>query len=100
MRRFIWLVFLPAGLAAQQPAVSPVLPRFLARQLNTTVSVWLFARPEVSLDVLRDRLATAGARVRVQSRWLPAVSADVPGDPLRALLRDPRPSPVHPRGRL
>src|SRR5881394_505455 len=100
MRRFIWLVFLPAGLAAQQPAVSPVLPRFLARQLDTTVSVWLFARPEVSLDVLRDRLATVGARVRVQSRWLHAVSADVPAAALRELLRDRQLRRIQPLGRF
>jgi len=100
MRRFIWLVFLPAGLAAQQPAVSPVLPRFLARQLDTTLSVWLFARPEVSLDVLRDRLATVGARVRVQSRWLHAVSADVPAAALRELLRDSQLRRIQPLGRF
>ena len=43
--RWFWIVFLPAGLAAQQPAVSPALPRLLGRIQDTTVSVWLFARP-------------------------------------------------------
>jgi len=89
MRRFIWLVFLPAGLAAQRPAVSPVLPRLLARIQDTTISVWLFARPTASLDAIGDRVAAAGGRVRVRSRWLHAVSADVPAAALRELLQDP-----------
>lgn len=100
MRRFIWLVFLPAGLAAQRPAVSPVLPRFLARQVDTTLSVWLFARPGVSLDALRVRLAAGGARVRVQSRWLNAVSADVPASVLRDLLGDRELQRIQPLGRF
>src|SRR6266699_3882047 len=88
MRRFIWLVFLPAVLAAQRPAVSPVLPRLLSRVQDTTVSVWLFARPTASLDTISARVAALGARVRVQSRWLHAVSADVPAAALRRLLED------------
>src|SRR5207247_10097457 len=88
MRRFIWLVFLPAGLAAQRPAVSPVLPRLLARVQDTTVSVWLFARPTASLETISQRATAAGARVRVRSRWLHAVSADVPAAPLRGLRED------------
>src|SRR6266550_3366000 len=78
MRRFIWLLFLPAGLAAQRPAVSPVLPRLLGRVQDTTISVWLFARPTVSLDTISARAAALGARVRVHSRWLHAVSAAAP----------------------
>ena len=100
MRRFIWLVFLPAGLAAQRPAVSPVLPRFLARQIDTTLSVWLFARPDASLDALRERLATQGVRVRVQSRWLHAVSADVSTAVLRDLLQDRELRRIQPLGRF
>jgi hypothetical protein len=100
MRRFIWLVFLPAGLAAQRPAVSPVLPRLLARVQDTTVSVWLFARPTASLDSISDRVAAAGARVRVRSRWLHAISADVPAAVLRQLLQDRDLRRVQPLGRF
>src|SRR6266545_5004941 len=100
MRRFIWLVFLPAGLAAQRPAVSPVLPRLLGRVQDTTVSVWLFARPTASLDAISDRAAGAGARVRIRSRWLHAVSADVPAAALRQLLQDRDLRRIQPLGRF
>src|SRR6266850_123933 len=100
MRRFIWLVFLPAGLAAQRPAASPVLPRLLARVQDTTVSVWLFAQPAASLDKISDRAAALGARVRVRSRWLHAVSADVPAAALRQLLQERDLRRVQPLGRF
>src|SRR5947199_7630258 len=100
MRRFIWLVFLPAGLAAQRPAVSPVLPRLLARVQDTTVSVWLFARPTASLETISQRATAAGARVRVRSRWLHAVSADVPAAALRELLQDRDLRRIQPLGRF
>ena len=100
MRRFIWLVFLPAGLAAQRPAVSPVLPRLLSRVQDTTISVWLFARPTASLDAISERATAAGARVRVLSRWLHAVSADVPAAALRQLLQDRDLRRVQPLGRF
>jgi serine protease AprX len=100
MRRFIWLVFLPAGLAAQRPAVSPVLPRLLGRVPDTTISVWLFARPAASLAAISDRATAAGARVRVRSRWLHAVSADVPAAALRRLLEDRDLRRVQPLGRF
>ncbi len=102
MRRFFWLLFLPAGLAAQRPAVSPVLPRLLARRPDTTVSVWLFARPAASLDSVSARVAAAGgnARVRVVSRWLHAVSADVPAAALRQLLQDRDLRRIQPLGRF
>jgi hypothetical protein len=100
MRRFFWLVFLPVGLAAQRPAVSPVLPRLLSRVQDTTVSVWLFARPAASLDAISERVAAAGGRVRVRSRWLEAVSADVPAAALRRLLQDPDLRRIQPLGRF
>src|SRR2546426_9231288 len=100
MRRFIWLVFLPAGLAAQRPAVSPVLPRLLSRVQDTTISVWLFARPTPSLDAISERAAAVDARVRVRSSWLHAVSADVPAAALRQLLQDRDLRRVQPLGRF
>jgi len=100
VRRFVWLLLLPAGLAAQRPAVSPVLPRLLRRVQDTTISVWLFARPAASLDAISERVATAGGRVRVRSRWLHAVSVDVPAVVLRLLLQDSELRRVQPLGRF
>lgn len=100
MRRWLWLSLLPAGLAAQQPAVSPALPRLLSRVQDTTVSVWLFARPEASLEALGDRVAASGGRVRVRSRWLHAVSADVPATALRAFMQDQTLRRIQPLGRF
>jgi len=100
VRRFIWLVFLPAGLAAQRPAVSPVLPRLLSRVQDTTISVWLFAQPTASLDAISERATAAGARVRVRSSWLHAVSADVPAAALRQLLQDRDLRRIQPLGRF
>ena len=100
MRRFMLVLFLPVTLAAQQPALSPALPRLLDRVQDTTVSVWLFARPGTSLERLSGRLAAAGARVRVKSRWLHAVSADVPSATLRTLRLDPTLRRIQPLGRF
>ena len=91
------LVALPAALAAQRPAVSAPLAR--AWQRDTTFTVWLFARPDVSLDTAAARLAVAGARVRARSRWLHAVSADVPAATLRALAQERRWRRIQPLGR-
>ena len=88
---------LPAALAAQRPAVSAPLAR--AWQRDTTFTVWLFARPGVSLDTAAARVATAGARVRTRSRWLHAVSADAPAATLRALAQDRTWRRIQPLGR-
>jgi hypothetical protein len=100
MRRWFWVFLLPAGLAAQQPAVSPALPRLLSRVQDTTVSVWLFAHPSASLDDVAQRVTAAGGRVRVRSRWLHAVSADVPAVALRGFLQDRALQRVQPLGRF
>lgn len=75
-----------AALRAQRPVLSPPLARVLGR--DTTVRVWLFARPEVPLEAAAARIAERGARVRVRSRWLHAVSADAPTAALRLLAGD------------
>ncbi len=79
---------LPAALAAQRPSLSPVLPRRWTH--DTVLAVWLFARPATSLDAAAAAVAAQGGRVRVRSRWLHAVSADVPSAGLQVLARDPR----------
>ena len=100
MRRLFWLVLLPAGLAAQRPAVSPMLPRVWQRTQDTTLSVWLFVRPEASLAAVSERAAALGARVRVQSRWLHAISVDAPTTALRVLAQDRNLRRIQPLGRF
>src|SRR5262245_43713213 len=100
MRRWFWLFFLPAGLAAQQPAVSPALPRLLSRVPDTTVSVWPFARPTGSLADFSPRVPAPGGLVRVRSRCPHAVSADVPAAALRGFLQDRELRRVQPLGRF
>ena len=46
-------------------------------QRDTTVAVWLMARPGYSLENVENLVQTLGGRVRHRSRWLWAVSADV-----------------------
>ncbi len=100
MRRLLWLAVLPASLSAQRPrpAVSPVLPRVWAR--DTVISVWLFVRPGVPLAAPVARAAALGARIRVRSRWLHAVSVDAPTAALRALALDPDLHRIQPLGRF
>ena len=100
MRRLLWLAFLPAGLAAQRPSVAPVFARVWQRAQDTTVSVWLFARPGVSLETLSDRASALGARIRVKSRWLHAISADAPTSALRVLAQDRDLRRIQPLGRF
>ncbi len=77
-----------------------MLPRLLSRVPDTTVSVWLFARPAASLEVIGARAGALGARIRVRSRWLHAVSADVPAAVLRQLLQDRDLRRIQPLGRF
>ena len=98
MRRLLWLALLPASLSAQRPAVSPVLPRVWAR--DTVISAWLFVRPGVPLTTTAARAATVGARVRVRSRWLHAISVDAPTAALRLLAQDRDLRRIQPLGRF
>ncbi len=102
MRRLFWLMLLPAGLAAQRPAVSPVLPRVWQRAQDTTLSAWLFLRPNASLVTVSDRVAAlgGGVRVRVRSRWLHAISVDAPASVLRTLAQDRDLRRIQPLGRF
>ncbi len=98
MRRLWWLALLPASLAAQRPTVSPALPRAWTR--DTTLSVWLFVRPGVSLADVTARARDAGVHIRTQSRWLHAVSADAPTPALRLLAQDRDLRRIQPLGRF
>jgi len=77
--------------------VSPVLPRMWQR--DTTLTVWLFVRPDVPLARAAARATAAGARLRVHSRWLHALGADVPTAALRQLARDALLRRIQPAGR-
>jgi subtilisin family serine protease len=98
VRRLLWLALLPASLSAQRPAVSPPLARVWSR--DTTISVWLFVRPGAPLEAAAARAAGLGARVRVRSRWLHAISVDAPTAALRALAQDPDLRRIQPLGRF
>jgi hypothetical protein len=77
-----------------------VLPRVWQRPQDTTLSVWLFVRPGVPLDSVAGRVAELGARMRVRSRWLHALSADAPSAALRILAQDRRLRRIQPLGRF
>lgn len=65
-----------AAAQAQQPTVSDALA--VLAQRDTTVIVWLMARPDRDLAELDDLVRTAGGTLRRRSRWLHAVSAQIP----------------------
>ena len=81
---------LAAGAAPGQVPrnVSGRLARAWARP-DTTVLVWIVADRDADLDRLAARVRLAGGVVRHQSRFVWAVSAEVPGGALPALAREP-----------
>ncbi|MBI4502229.1 MAG: S8 family serine peptidase [Gemmatimonadetes bacterium] len=68
---------LPFRLFGQQASLSPALSRALPP--DTVVAVWVFARPQYSLAQITSVVAGLGGRLRRESRWLHAVSADLSG---------------------
>lgn len=88
------LALLAAGVWAgaaqgQMPrTVSPRLARAWARP-DTAVLVWIIADRSTGLDSLSALVRRSGGRVRHQSRFLWAVSAQVPGVALPALAAAP-----------
>jgi subtilisin family serine protease len=80
------LIAVPFGAAhAQRPTVSPAVDRALAR--DTVVAVWLFLAPEATLEQAREAIEAAGGRVRRESVWLHAVSANIGAPALGELRR-------------
>jgi hypothetical protein len=75
----------PLRLAAQRPAVSA--PLALALRRDTTLTVWIFLRDDVTLAEGTRRAVAVGAGVRVSSRWLHAVSVTAPSAVLTLLSR-------------
>jgi hypothetical protein len=77
LRAVVVWALLPVATAAraQQPTISPSLANVLQR--DTTVAVWLMARPGYSLENVENLVLTLGGQVRHRSRWLWAVSADL-----------------------
>src|SRR5574342_649138 len=90
--RELWAIGLLAwtwpatSLVAQRPALSPPLAAALGH--DTTLTVWLFVRPDVSLVDASDRAAILGAGVRTTSRWLHALSARATTAVLTRLARE------------
>jgi len=80
------LALAAGGARAQAPST---LSRRLVRALDrdTTVRAWLIARPHADLAALAAAVRALGGRVRVTSRYINAVSADLPGTALRAATR-------------
>ena len=91
------LVVVPAALEAQRPSISPPLARILQR--DTTVTVWLFVRPDIPLGDAVQRITQAGGTVRVSSRWLHAVSARMRTGVVLAMSREPYLRRLQPVGR-
>jgi subtilisin family serine protease len=80
---------LPAPAAAQRN-LSPRLERAAAQA--GAVRVWVFAQPGATLPAIEAAVTARGGRLRQRSRFLHAVSAEVPGTALReiAALREVR----------
>src|SRR5512144_662807 len=102
-RRGLWAIGLLAWtvpatrLVAQRPALSPPLAAALGH--DTTLTVWLFVRPEVSLVDASARAALLGAGVRTTSRWLHALSARASTAILSRLARERWVRRLQPMGR-
>lgn len=84
-------------LNSQQPTVSPRVQELLTQ--DTLVTVWLFARPEATLEAVEALVQGAGGRTRRKSRWLHAVSARLNREGLErvsasSLLRHIQPTAV------
>ena len=92
------LLLAPASLGAQQATVSPFVERFLDR--DTTLTVWLFVRPERPLAEVTAMVTQAGGQVRSESRWLHAVSANLPTSALRSLRQRPELLRIQPVARF
>ena len=81
------LAVLAGGVSAQVPGtVSPRLQRALARP-DTTVLVWVIAKPAADLDAVAAAVRAAGGTVRHTSRFVHAVSARMPGGAVASLAR-------------
>ena len=72
---------------AQRATLSPKLQPVLDR--DTVVAVWVFVAPGRSLDEANQLVIDAGGAIRRRSRWLQALSADVPATSLSAMLSSP-----------
>jgi subtilisin family serine protease len=89
---------LPATrLTAQRPVVSPPLAAALSR--DTTFTVWLFVRTDMSIADASARAASLGAAVRTTSRWLHALSARASTAVLSRLARERWVRRLQPMGR-
>jgi hypothetical protein len=79
--------------------ISAPLARALTSGRDTTFTVWIFVRRDVSLADAAQRLRAAGVSPRTASRWLHAVSAGMPVQTLVALGRERWIGRIQPLGR-
>lgn len=86
----------PSSTTAQRPTVSPSLA---ARTGDTTITAWIFVRPDAALEDAARRIASLGGAIRTTSRWLHAVSAAAPVVVLGQLAREPWVKHLQPVGR-
>jgi hypothetical protein len=95
----LWLVAAATTkLPAQEPTVSSALGR--ADAADTVVRVWLFGRTGRTIDAVADAVRQLGGTVRHRSRWLHAVSADLPSGSLRLVRSRSELRHVQPVARL
>ncbi|HXV86918.1 MAG TPA: S8 family serine peptidase, partial [Gemmatimonadales bacterium] len=79
----LWLMMTAGPAWAQRPTVSAGLDRVF--QQDSVAPLWLFLRPDATPQQAADLVAAAGGRVRRQSEWLHAVSADLTSGALARL---------------
>src|SRR5262252_2520588 len=91
-------LLLASALSAQQATVSRYLGRAL--RIDTTVTVWLFARNQVSVPQLVSVVDQLGGRVRRRSEWLHAVSAEISSAALRSAQGRPEIRHIQPVARF
>jgi subtilisin family serine protease len=82
IRTTVLLTAAAAAATAQEPTISPALGGLADR--DTVAAIWFFARSDVSLEAATAAIGRLGGQPRRRSRWLHAVSADLPTSALRA----------------
>jgi len=84
------------ALQAQEPTVSAAVPA----AADTVLRVWCFARPGSGLDAVADAVRQSGGTIRHRSRWLHAVSAEIPAGSVPLLRSRPAIRHIQPVTRL
>src|ERR1051326_5042228 len=88
-RRAAWALpfILPMVASGQQAALSRSLTRNFPP--DTVLVIWLFGRPQFSMAQLESALASLGGKLRRESRWLHAISAELMANAIPRARRRP-----------